>query len=90
MGKISKVLYEVCDDYSIENAAQYYFYSNVIGMNDKVDNLFGKYYENELKVKNSMIQKAVKASNVTSPISAGSAFMAISSVKNKPVILAEI
>jgi len=45
MGKINKVIYKSCDEYSTKDAAKYYFYSNIMGLNGTIDNEFVKYYE---------------------------------------------
>lgn len=89
MGKISEVLYGTCEDYTQDDAVNFYFYSNINGLNKNVDDEFAKYYENEVRVKNNTLGNLIKGDGVK-PSSIASAIMATSSIKKKPVVFVEV
>ena len=87
MGKINNVIYKTCDEYSTKDAAKYYFYSNIMGLNGKIDNEFVNYYEDEIRAKNRVIGEQSKKYGVKALMS--TSVMAISSVKNKSVVIVD-
>lgn len=62
MGKISRVKYKQIDNsiFDIRRAEEFYFYYNLIGMNDNIDDEYIKYEEDQSRIRNSTIKEMTK------------------------------
>lgn len=92
MGKISKVFYKEIDNNvcSIDEAAKFYYHSNLIGIHEMFHNDYEEYELSQLNLKNKIIGDAIKNCEVEGNINSNNTMMAISSLKDKVIIIAEI
>jgi hypothetical protein len=88
MGKIAEVLYQEIDTLDVRSVGQYYYNSNLI----KVSPAFhDEYIDAELKVqteRNRLIGEAMR--NGAPPLNLNGAMVAISAIKNRVVLIAEV
>lgn len=91
MGKISKVFYKEVDPdtCSIKEAAEFYYYFNLIGSHEMFREDYEKYEISQAALKNKTIADAIKVDGSERPV-INSSVLAISSLKNKVVIVADI
>jgi hypothetical protein len=90
MGKISKVFYQEIDPKvcSTSQAGEYYCHSNLLGIHDQLNDDYENYEYQQLQLRNNVIGEAMN--NGIKDIKLNSAMIAVSSMKNKVVLLADI
>lgn len=88
MGKINKVYYEEIDnEISNEEAGGFYFLFNSIGLNEKLDKEYIEYEEKQLQIRNKIINEAIKNKDVPDHPDMKTLVIAVSSFKQKPVLV---
>lgn len=89
MGKISKVFYEELNN-SINEAAEYYYFYNLLSSNNKiVDSEYEQYEENQINIKNKIIGKAFNSGNIPRHPKVNYVILGISPIKRKSIIISE-
>lgn len=90
MGKISKVFYaeikpEAC---TVQEAGEFYYHFNLIGVHEMFHDPYEEYETNQIKLKNKSLGEIISQSDERPKV--GSAILAISSVKNKVILMADM
>lgn len=90
MGKITEVYYEEIDPTicSIEEASDFYYYYNLIGLREPFQSDYEKYEESQIKTKHRVIAEAISRGEVIHPKMNNSIF-GVSVLKNSTVLIAE-
>lgn len=59
MGKISNVMYEVVNPaiYDAYEMNKFYWYHNLLGLNDDIDNEYVEYQSHQINVRNNVVKK---------------------------------
>lgn len=92
MGKINKVLYKEIDENlcTVNKAAEFYYHSNLLGVNDIFQNEYEKYEESQIKLKNKLLGNAIKNKEIDDKPDVNSSMLAISSLKTKVIIISDL
>lgn len=90
MGKITEVYYEQIDskEYDINKAAEYYYYLNMLGVNNELNSRYEEIEYNQLKLKQRLLSKVKQAIN--RDIKASNSMLGISNLNNKAIIISEL
>ena len=91
MTKISKVYYEELDSNvcTVEEAGEFYYHFNLLDTNISFQE-YEKYELNQINLKNKIIGDAVKNNEIVGRPRIDSSVLAISSLKNKVIVVADI
>jgi len=91
MGKISQVYYKEVpsEEYNVMDMGQYYFYHNMIGINDKIDRQYEEYEHNNRKERSKQLQKARSDGDI-SVTQLSNVIFDISSLKSKVILIVEL
>jgi hypothetical protein len=89
MNKIQEIYYEELDNdiCSIEEAGQYYYYSNYL--DDENYPEYEKYEMNQIKLRNIIIGNAKKRGDIEN-VKVDSSILALSTLKNKVVLFVDV
>lgn len=92
MGKISEVYYEEIDPNvcTLEEAGEFYYHFNLLGSNSMFHNDYEKYEARQIDIRNKAIGDAKKCGDIKGHSRIDSSILAISSLKNKVVIITNI
>ena len=90
MGKISKVFYEEVpsDVCTVTEAAAYYYHFNLLSSHEMFHEDYEKYELSQAAVKSNVLGSIVANNNERAKVS--SSLLAISSLKNKVVVIADV
>lgn len=91
MGKISEVMYEeVPEDLcTVEQASDYYFYQNVLGLDDMFTESYEKYEAGQARVRAEMFKKFRDEHSDSYP-KMNTTLYGASVMKNKVILVAEL
>ena len=91
MGKISNVYYEEIssDKMTNEEAGEFYFLYNLIGLDSNSDKEYERFEKHQMEVKNEIIKEAMSSGDLLKHPKMNSVIMALSSYKEKPVLIVE-
>lgn len=92
MEKISKVYYQELDDKvcTVQEAGEFYFHFNLIGSHTLFHEQYEKHELSQMNLKNKVIGEAIKKNEIEGRPKVDSSILAISSLKNKVIIVADI
>lgn len=92
MGKITEVLYKEIPEkeFSTKDAAEFFFYHNLLGVDPMFIDGYEKYESNQIHVRNNIIGDAIRSELMNKHPKVNSAIIGVSSVKNKAVLITEI
>lgn len=88
MGKISNVVYEVVNPaiYDTYEANKFYWYYNLLGLNDEIDNEYMKYQYQQINARNKVVKKIQDENSNIKLILSNSIFGTSSRSKNVVMI----
>ncbi len=91
MGKISKVFYKELDphDCSQEEASQYQFYMNTIGLHPMFATQYEEYEIAQVRKRNEAIGAAIVSGEISNP-KVNNTIFGISSLRDRVVIITEL
>jgi hypothetical protein len=91
MGKISEIYYEEVDPAIIdpEFTGEYYYYFNLAKVSDELQEEFIMYEDNQTILKNKIFGLAKKRNDISYSSKLCNAMFAISSLKNKVVLITD-
>ena len=89
---IKPILYEEIssDMCSNEDASEYYFYQNAMGLSEDIDNEFEKYEIQQLKLRNIVIANAINTEDFKLIPNLDSTVFGVSALKNKVILIADL
>ena len=92
MGKISKCFYHEIDerDCSVEHAAEFYFYSNMMTASDNYMKKYESYDTIQTKRKDALLGRYIHAEGLMDKIHTNTATLAISTMKEKVILYADV
>ena len=88
MGKISNVFYTVIspDIYTMEQAAEYFFHTNVLDLDPMFHKEYEEYEEHQIKIRGKVISDAINKGVLKNPNTSGM-MLVISSTRNAPILV---
>lgn len=91
MGKISDVHYHEIDEKecSLKEAADFYFYYNLIGVDPSIISEYENYEEMQINLKNKILGKAFNNNEIPRHPRLNTSLLGISSLKGKPILVTE-
>lgn len=91
MGKITDVHYHEINEKecSLQEAAEYYFYYNLLGIDASILPEYEKYEESQIQLKNKILGDAYNNKEIPKHPKMNTALLGISSLKGKPIIVTE-
>ena len=84
---IKECIYEETEKISLREAAEFYYYSQMLGITPQYDEAYASHMEKIMEVRNSEIGAHLPDGKY--PL-LGSAMMGIGAYKNKPVVICEV
>lgn len=92
MGKISKVFYEEIkpESCTIKEAAEFYYHFNLVGSHEFFHKDYEDYELAQINLKNKILGDTVANNKEKERPKVGTSILAISSLKNKVIIIADI
>lgn len=92
MGRITEVFYKEIDPIitNVEDAGEFYYHSNLIGVNEIFHSDYEEYETNQIKLKNKIVGDAISNGEIRSGVRPNSTTLALSSMKNKVVVLVDL
>ncbi len=90
MAKISNVIYEIVNPavYDIYEANKFYWYHNLLGLNESIDNEYVEYQERQINVRNSVV-KQIQDDNSNTKLILNNSIFGTSSRSKNVVMIAE-
>jgi len=92
MSKISEIYYEEINPstITIQKAGEFYYHFNLVGVHSMFHDEYEKYEMDQLNIRNKVIGDAIKRGDIKGSIRTDKSMIAISSLKNKVVMIAEL
>lgn len=92
MGKISNVIYTDVDprDYDTQESSEFYWYQNMMGLDNKIDEEYLNYESKQLRTRNRLIRDIIKNENPYYRPNMSNVIFGSSSVRKKVIIVAEV
>jgi hypothetical protein len=92
MGKITRVYYDELDPnvVDVHEAGEFYYHSNLIGVHEMFHEDYEAYETRQFELRNQLIADAIDNKRVDKTIRLATAMLALSSMKNKVVIMADL
>ena len=89
---ITRVYYEEIDPstISVQTAGEYYYYANLIGVHEMFHNAYENYETDQINIRNKIIGEAIKRGDIENSIRSDKSMVAISSIKNKVILIADL
>lgn len=90
MGKISDVIYEIVNPslYDIDEANEFYWYHNLLGLNVDIDNEYVEYQARQINIRNSVVKK-IQDDNPNMKLILSNSIFGTSSRSRNVVMIAE-
>ena len=92
MGKISKVFYEEIkpESCTVKEAAEFYYHFNLVASHESFHRGYEEYETNQINLKNKILGDVVASNKEKERPKVGSSILAISSLKQKVVLIADV
>lgn len=92
MGKISKVFYTEIkpEECTVQEAGEFYYHFNLISAHEMFHDDYEKYEIGQIQLKNKTLGEAISQKGMVQRPKVGSSVLAISSVKNKVILIADM
>ena len=92
MGKITRVYYDEVDSniVDVHEAGEFYYHSNLIGVHEMFHDDYEAYEIRQFELRNQLIANAIENQMVDKTIRLTTSMLALSSMKNKVVIMADL
>lgn len=92
MGKISKIFYteikpEAC---TVQQAGEFYYHFNIVSIHTMFHDDYEEYEMNQIQLKNKTLGDAISQEKMDGRPKVGSSVLAISSIKNKVILIADM